>query len=55
MTELWLSQNTIDISIHHIKQGIFDIYHHTWKTSVWCIYNERHVRFKTFNNRKNNE
>jgi len=34
MAELWLSQNTTNISIHHIKQRIFDIYHQTWKTSV---------------------
>ena len=33
MTELWLSQNTTNISIHHIKQRTIDIYHKTWKTS----------------------
>jgi len=34
LAELWLSQNTTNISIHHIKQRIIDIYHQTWKTSV---------------------
>ena len=34
MAELWLSQNTTNITIHHIKQRIIDIYHQTWKTSV---------------------
>jgi len=34
MAELWLLQNTTNISIHHIKQRIIDIYHQTWKTSV---------------------
>ena len=34
MTELGLSQNTTNISIHHIKQRIIDIYHQTWKSYV---------------------
>jgi len=31
MADLWLTQNTTSISIHHIKQRIIDIYHQTWK------------------------